>query len=191
MEKEKVLNELFEDLKRCKSIAFKLKRSNGKKYFPKWGQEREKFLFKEFSGQELRSVLPHEIIMEFDFIKDFVDKDKILMAKKEALYYINKVKKNLISKNIKFYITSHKGKSPHLRLKVEALENEDDKTRIAFKKDFCKQILQEINFDSELVILDYSLINTANKIIPFEEQPHFKPKYKGNKEAIIFINNVK
>ena len=57
-----------------------------------------------------------------------------------------------------------------------------------YKIRLVNNILREIKFKSSLVELDRGLITSISKLISLEGVPHFKEKWKGEPEKIVFIN---
>jgi len=160
--------------------------------YVQWKEEREKYLYKgeipENSKQ--RSILPNEIIIEFDFKKETpIDSKEYNTAKQEAKEGIQKIKDFLIKQKCYFWITNHKGKSPHIRLLIEGLENYTHNIRKEYKKTFIKQIIDSNLIYQNNILLDKGLITSNNKLIPLENKPHWKPKYNGNIVEVIFENN--
>lgn len=153
--------------------------------FPKYQKEREKYIYKgTLTNQNLREILPHEIIIEFDHItKDFQQ------GRDEALHHIEAAKEALLKLDISFYITDHKGKSPHLRLLIHGLEEYPHEVRSEYKLQFTEVLLNGIKFKH--VELDAGLLSSKNKLIPLEGQPHWKQCYNGAIEEIIFKHDEK
>src|SRR3990167_9638742 len=153
--------------------------------YDEWQTRRQDFLYNGvISNQNLREKLPNEIILEFDH------KEKLGFeeARKEAENFINRIKEVFIKNNVFFYVTDHKGKSPHIRFFVNGLEHYPNKYAREYKLRLVEDILKEIGFKSDLIELDRTLITSITKLISLEERPHFKEKYNGEIERIIFDN---
>lgn len=157
---------------------------------PQWKQQREKFLYDgTITNQNLREIQENEIIIEFDFIKESnIGSEEFNKKRNEAEKWIEKVKEILSKWDIKFYITDHKGKSPHIRFRINGLEEYELKYIGQYKLILAKDILSEIKFNSELVQLDEGLLTSTSKLIPIEEVPHWKQKWKGAIEEIVYEN---
>jgi hypothetical protein len=155
---------------------------------PQWQIKREKYLYKgHIKDENLRSVLANEIVIEFDHLKG-ADFD---CTREEAIKWIENIRKLLVEWNIYFVITDHKGKSPHIRLYVCDLETvKDVNLRNTYKLSFAEDLLKEIHFCSKHLSLDSGLITSKNKLVPIAEQPHWKEKYNGAREEIIFENDA-
>lgn len=153
---------------------------------PRWKAQRQKHLYNgTITNHNLREIIKEEIIIEFDSKGDVTLDD----IQKESIIYINMIKDKLISTNTFFRITNHNGgKSPHIRFIVEGLEYHDKKHVRIYKETIVHKILEEINFKSEIIQLDNSLLTSISKLVSIEKQPHFKKKYNGNIEEIIFEN---
>lgn len=183
MSKLDILNHVLKELERNECVLINV----DKERFPRWQQEREKHVFKgNYKNQNVREILPNEIIIEFDEI----GKNSLEDVRKESNKWIEKVRSWLIENNYSFYITDHKGKSPHIRLQIGGLENKPHDFRKKYKYNFVDHILESIKFSSEILMLDTSLLNTKNKLISLELQPHFKQKYGGNKEDIFYFSET-
>lgn len=149
---------------------------------PAWQKSRDKYLYNgNIENQNLRQIMSNEIIIEFDFLKDGNHRE-------EALKYIEKIKEILILQNINFYITDHKGKSPHIRFIVKGLENYDFNYIKSYKEKLVNEMLKSIKFSSLNLTVDNSLLNSQFKLISLENRPHWKKKYNESIEEIIFKN---
>lgn len=151
--------------------------------FPAWRNERHKYLYTgHITDQNLREVLPHEVVIEFDD----ADHNPLPMVQQEAEYWIDQIKNQLNKYRIGFKITHHaQGKSPHIRLNIDGLEDCPVWQRKLYKLGFVKDILNTINFKSKLIVPDFSLLNSAAKVVSLEHQPHFK---YGTTEDVIYTN---
>lgn len=149
---------------------------------PLWKQNREKYLFNGIiTNQNLREVLPNEIIIEFDHLTNDYEKNR-----KDSLESIEKVKQVLIERKIFFRITDHKGKSPHIRFVIDGLENEEHHLRVLYKQMIVKELTKNIQLTN--TTLDNSLITSVSKLISLELQPHWKPEWNNEIEQVIFEN---
>lgn len=149
----------------------------------KWKEDREKHLYTGIlSGQSLREIYPDEIILEFDG----KSQAQLEQIRQEAQFYVEKVKNELITAKINFHVTSHNGKSPHIRFSIVGLEKYDFGVRKKYKSKIAHQILKKIQYNSEYTKLDESLHNTEHKLISIEGAPHWKSEWNGNIEEIIF-----
>ena len=159
--------------------------------FSRWKQEREKYQFdgnNVLSDSRLRMVMDDEIIIEFDYKDDSIEigSEKFNELRKRALSYIKKIKDIFVEKGIYFYITDHKGKSPHLRFFIRGLEDYDSSLRKEYKKIIVYNILKGINFDDDELQPDESLMGTH--LLAIENKPHFKEKYNGEIERVVYAN---
>jgi len=158
---------------------------DGTVIIPQWVNEREKHLFNgKISNQNLREKLPTEIDLELDHNEgaDFFE------ARKEADDWVNKIRDEMIKRNVYFYITDHKGKSPHIRLFIEGLEHNPLRYVSEYKLRLVTNLLEAIKFKPKLVQLDVGLITSHRKLISLEGVPHWKEKWNGEPEKIIFEN---
>ena len=155
--------------------------------YDKWKVEREKFIYKGvLNNKRLRSILPNEIIIEFDFTE--LGNHKYEQAKKEADIWHRKVLSHIKTLNCGYHTTSHNGKSPHIRLQVYGLDILPHYVRSTYKERFVGKILQKIRFNSVLVHVDRGLLIRKDGLVSCELQPHFKLKYKDAIEEIVEIN---
>lgn len=156
--------------------------------YVKWKVEREKYLYDGIkTNYKLRQVLPNEIVIEFDFKEEFIKNSiRYKKAQEQAQDGINKVKEYLISNNIYFWLTDHKGKSPHIRLLIEGLENYPDDERKKYKMFFIEEILSNLMFYQNDIKYDNSLCGIH--LVSMEGKPHWKTIYKGEIEKLIFEN---
>ena len=138
--------------------------------------------------ENLRWVLPNEVVIEFDTKKEG-DKDEPTaeVVRAEALLWIEKLKTFFLDRKTSFKITDHGGKSPHFRFIINNLENYTEEIRTEYKKHVIDKILQAIKFESKILQPDKSL--TTNHMLALEFKPHFKKKYNGAIEEVIFENN--
>lgn len=159
--------------------------------YEKWRQEREKFLYTGTikNSHRLREILDKEIIIEFDHLQDWdMNSEEFKKARAESEKWVNLIKKVLVKQGIYFKITDHKGKSPHIRFYVNELENYPKKCLHEYKLRLVEALLKEIKFNSKIVELDRSLLVSDKKLISLEGKPHFKPKWRGNIEEVVFEN---
>jgi len=157
--------------------------------YDKWKQEREKYLFDGTiqDNHRLREILDKEIIIEFDHLQEWeIGSEQFQKARAESEKWISEIEGILTKKKKYFKETDHKGKSPHLRFYVDGLEHYPKQYAQEFKLRLVEAILKEINFKSELVELDRSLLTSDKKLISLEGKPHFKEKWKGNVEEVIY-----
>lgn len=182
--KDEVFSYLLSELAKHKCVIV-----NGRDTtFPRWQNERQKYVCTgEHKGQNVREILPNEIIIEFDEIGE----NPISKVQEQSNKWIELLKSWLEQKGFSFYVTNHGGKSSHIRFQLQGLENYEPELRKQYKLRLVKRILEEIGFKSNLVKLDESLIATKNKLLSLELQPHFKTKYNGAKEDIIYIHDDK
>lgn len=156
------------------------------KPFGRWQKERQNYLYKGVvTNQNMREILPQELIIEFDYL------NKKPSNLTEADRFIKNIKSILIQWNAQFKITSHKGKCPHIRLMIQGLEKYSHEIRREYKSQLVRDLLGAINFKSNNLCLDFSLINTESKLISLEGMPHYKTKYKGHIEQVVFENDAK
>ena len=162
-----------------------LETKEGEVKVPAWQRNREKYLYTgDIEDQNLRQIMNNEVIIEFDFIKEGDHRE-------EALKYIERIKKALIKEDKNFYITDHDGKSPHVRFQIKGLEGYDFNYIKSYKEKIVAQILKTIKFSSINLTVDNSLLNSEFKLISLEERPHWKQKYEGAIEKIIFKHDSK
>lgn len=154
--------------------------------FPKWKQDRELYLYRgQLEGLNSREILPNELVIEFDVKKPTNQK---YIIQKHTEFWIDKIKQLFLDSGKGFHITSHGGVSQHFRTIIKGLEEYPDVVRGKYKLNSAKFILQQIGFKSTLVKLDTSLLNSSKKLIPLENAPHWKRKYNGNIEEVIFYS---
>lgn len=150
---------------------------------PKWKEKRSQFLYKgKITDQNLREILPEEVIIEFDKVAEVEDS----VARQESEKYMDQVKNYCISQNYNFKITDHKGISPHLRIIFNGLQYHDFQYIREYKLRTLQIISNNIDFQSNIIEFDYSLINTEHKLISLEHQPHWKQKYGGAIEEVVY-----
>jgi hypothetical protein len=158
------------------------KNKDGKFIGDEWKNKRDRFLYrgKIEDGKNLREILPDEVVIEFDCAKPSVE------SRAEAVRIIEEIKIRLINANKSFYITDHKGKSPHLRLRINGLSEYDFKIRAAYKKTLAHDLLNASGVIPSLVRIDDSLLTSRDKLISLEFAPHWKPEWSHNNEEVIF-----
>ena len=157
--------------------------------FPFWQQERTKYLYNgKITDQNEREILDNEIIIEFDYDDVENDTEKSESIRKEADYWIKRIKLFLIELGVYFYITDHKGKCSHIRLCIKGLEYQPHKYSSQYKLELVLNILDEIGFKSDILRLDRGLITSRAKLISLENKPHYKSKWNGEIEKVIFQN---
>ena len=155
--------------------------------FPHWKTEREKYIYDgTITNQNMRQLLPHEIIIEFDIFPGCEAKDKDV--REEAVHWITLIKNKLDEFKVGYHITDHMGKCPHLRLQIEGLENEEPEVRAKYKLDFVKSLLESIHFKSNIVKLDKGFFGRHPMVIPLENALHWKNKYH-TREIVIEHNS--
>ena len=160
---------------------------DGSRKIPRWQIEREKYLYNGvITNQNLRQILPNEVIIEFDEKeKGFEDQ-----SREDSLKWVQKVKEYLVKNNINFKITTHGGISPHIRFVINGLQDYDFQVARDYKLKLVRHILKDVGFKSKRIKLDNSLINTEGKLISLEGKPHWKKKWNGNIEKILFENST-
>src|SRR3990167_6425528 len=151
-----------------------------------WQKKREQYLYNGDIKTEsnLVSIPPQLLVIEFDHKKE----TKFDEGRRKALEYIDKLKGILLQDNIYFWITDHKGKSPHLRLIIKGLEYYGFEYVREYKEAFVNYLLLTIGYENSLVVVDRSLFTTEHKLIPLEHKEHWKREWKGNFEQIVFEN---
>lgn len=155
------------------------------KFNNKWSQDREKFLYKgSINMENLRSIFPEEIIIEFDH-KEKEPGYSFEKARDEAIAWIRKIQAIFQKNEHWYYITDHKGKSPHFRTQVDGLQEQPHEIRSRYKKRLAEMVLNAIRFDSKFLNPDWGLLTKETALIPVETAPHWKPEYKNNIEEII------
>lgn len=153
--------------------------------FPRWQSERGKYLCKgRITNENVREILPNELVIEFDEKGNH----SLVEIQKESGIWVEKLKNWLKQNEYSFYITSHNGKSSHIRFQIESLELQPHSIRRRYKSKLVENMLSEIGFLSEKIKIDASLLVTEHKLLSLELQPHFKPKYSGAKEEIVYVN---
>lgn len=154
---------------------------------PPWQKQREKYLFNgTIKDENLREVLPGELIFEWDFPETI----SLEEGRKEAEKWAEKVKECFIMHGQYFRQTDHKGKSPHTRLYIDGLDELETPIRLEVKRQLAEEVLKEIGFHSEIVTLDWSLLTSEFKLVSLEGAVHWKDKWQGNKEEVLFENKI-
>ncbi|MBT3395505.1 AAA family ATPase [archaeon] len=134
----------------------------------------------------LRPIEKNEAILEFDFLTKDESGPVFEQCQELAAENIRKLKEYFVNANASFYITSHGGKSDHLRLKIDGLQYYGSSYALQYKNIFLDNLLAKINFDGEgLINIDRGCIN-HNRLISIEGKPHYKAKYNGAIEKEIF-----
>lgn len=157
---------------------------------PQWDVNREQYLYNgTITDQNLRQILPGEIVIEFDAVKKDRSSEFLGQVKSRSREQIEKIKTYLTEQGVFFYVTDHGGLSPHIRFNIKGLGYFPHKTRKSYKYQFVERILQDTGFKTnDYIQLDNSLINTETKLISLELQPHWKKKYGGAIEEIKYVN---
>lgn len=167
-------------------VLFGVETKEGKYIFPKWEQERGKYLYNgKITNQNLREVFDNEVVIEFDKQKG-VSFEKASERGKELS---KKLQEHLINQKVNFYVTDHNGISPHIRFRVLGLENLPKEYALGYKINAVISLLEQIGFkngEDEFCKLDSGLITKQHALIPIEYQPHWKEKYNGAIERVIF-----
>ena len=155
--------------------------------YDKWKQNKKEFLYDgTIPGKTLRSILPNEIILEFDYTE--AGNKESAKAKIEAMHWHTKAVKYLESRKVGFHITDHDGKCPHIRFQIYGLDILPHYIRALYKEQFVANVLKKIDFKSELLSPDRGLLIKENVLVSLELKPHFKPKWNGAIEEITHIN---
>jgi|GEM_PF-1938288 len=155
------------------------------KSWPAWKTERSKYLYTgKITNQNLREILPNEVMIEFDSIDD--EAHSFDEVRQEALKWTEKLKEHLTSAGFAFIVSDHEGKSPHMSFIVEGLEKESADIQQQYKKELIRGILETIGFSSDLIEPDYSLC--GKHLVALEGREHFKAKYGGKIEKVVFVN---
>lgn len=166
-------------------VVYGVQQKNDQIIIPRWQKEKEKYLYQgKIKNENLVQIPKEMIILEFDHYND----TPLEEAKEEAKEYIQKIKGILTQKKVYFWITDHKGKSPHIRIPIKGLQYYDFEFIKEYKKQLIEKLLINIGFRGINVCLDMSLINSEYKLVSLEKKPHWKSKWKGEKEEIIFEN---
>jgi len=135
--------------------------------------------------ENLVLIRPNELCIEFDDKPHDSDSTAhpLSLIQTESSREINKIIPILKQQNTTHYITSHGGKSPHLIIKLEGLENcTADEQRLS-KQYAIKKILELSKFKSDIIQPDFTL--TGKHLISMPYKKHFKPKYNGAIEEVI------
>lgn len=164
---------------------------DGTKKLPARKKDRTLYLYNgTITNQNLREILQNELVIEFDSLKECViGSDEFKKNRTEAVEWINKLKTILINQNVQFYITDHVGKSPHIRFQIDGLQHYNKNYAGYYKLKYVEHLLKKLNFSSENLLLDRGLLTSKHKLISLEHQPHWKAKYGGQTEKIIFENS--
>lgn len=154
----------------------------------KWKEERKNHLYNgRITNQNVREILDKELVIEFDFLQDWeIGSEQFKEARENAEKWISEIEGVLKEQNKHFKETDHKGKSPHIRFFVEGLEHYPKQYAQQYKLKLVEAILENIGFKSEMVELDRSLLTSDKKLVSLEGKPHFKPKWKGNVEEVVY-----
>lgn len=157
--------------------------------FPAWQKNRERYLYTGvITDQNIREVLPDEIVLEFDVI-DTNDKTSNIV-KQKARHYIELCAKDLDARRIGYHVTDHQGISPHLRTRILGLDVYPVQQRIAYKRAYVTDLLERVGFtENPLIQPDMSLLTSRHKLVSLENAPHFKRVHNGNTENIISENH--
>lgn len=147
-------------------------------------KEERKLYDGTITNENVREMFPNGVLFEFDHNTENYDECRI-----EAEKWTQKIEELCKSKNKYYLKKGHKGgKSPHMNMHIEGLENIPPNQRKFIRRQFTDAILQEIKFESKLIRLDESFITDEFRWVPLETMPHWKPQYKGAIEEVICIN---
>jgi hypothetical protein len=159
------------------------------KFASKWQKERESHLITEsdieilpHTQQNLREILPNEIIIEFDLPDKSTPKH---IYQPESQKWVDAICTYLEQQNISYTRTSHNGKSDHIRMYIEGLELLPPRVIREYKRELTQQILNDVKFKSKIIEPDWSFCVANNRLVPLEHKPHWKAEHEGAVERIV------
>lgn len=155
--------------------------------FPFYKKNRNQFIYHGvLNGENMRQKFPEELVIEFDkknkFCPDY-------LCRSESLFWMKKLRDILEVWKVRFHIVDHSGLSPHLRLSIKGLEDYPEAVRKEYKRLFLEDLLSFINFKPQNIKLDKAFAIKSNVPITLEDRPHWKKKYNGNIEKVIYENS--
>jgi hypothetical protein len=150
----------------------------------RWKEEKDRFLYHGtiLPENRLREVLPNEVCIEFDFKvseKDGITEGQFMSYRAEAVAACEKIRDFLLERHIRFHMTDHNGKSPHIHFIIKGLENYPHEIRKEYKTRMVQAALQATGFMSSTIEVDESLLKTFPKLVSIEYAPHFKSGEEG------------
>lgn len=106
-----------------------------------WKRQRDAWLYHHYDPRlRLREVLPQEVVIEFDGYASDLDVDAL---REEAEGLAMRTCDNLDRDRVRYIVFDHGGKSPHIHVLIDGLQDLDPAARKQYKEAFVRKYAAE------------------------------------------------